>query len=169
MSNSSPQQPSASKFVITEESGEQLIRGDITPGEFLGLSRERLYEIATRGNELLKTGKYQAALDLFKGLVAASPYDSVFHTNLAATYAHLNKFDEAKNEYNRALELNLGNVDALVGRSELFLRDGKVPEALKDIQAAIKLDPETKRETTKRARATLMILQKMAENATAKK
>ncbi len=161
MSNT-PQNPAATTRVISEDLGERLIVGEITPAEFLGLSQEMLYEIATRGHEMLKTGKLQDALDIFKGLVAAAPYDSVFHCNLASTYAHLEKYDEAKDEYTRALELNIGNVDALVGRSELFLREGNVPKALEDIQAALKYDPEAKRENTKRARATLTILQKEA-------
>lgn len=159
MSNT-PQNPAASTRVISEELGERLVMGEISPAEFLGLSQEMLYEIATRGHEMLKTGKLQDALEMFKGLVAASPYDSVFHCNLASTYAHLEKYAEAKEEYTRALELNIGNVDALVGRSELFLREGNMPAALQDIQAALKLDPEAKRENTKRARATLTILRK---------
>jgi len=54
-------------------------------------------------------------------------------------------------------------VDALVGRGELYLRESKLPEALKDIQRALELDPQAGRDTTKRARATLLVLQKMAE------
>jgi tetratricopeptide (TPR) repeat protein len=160
--SNTPQKPASNTRVISEELGERLVVGEITPAEFLGLSQEMLYEIAKRGHEMLKTGKLQDALDIFKGLVAASPYDSVFHCNLASTYAHLEKFDEAKDEYTRALELNIGNVDALVGRSELFLREGNVPKALEDIQAALKYDPEAKRENTKRARATLTILKEAA-------
>jgi tetratricopeptide (TPR) repeat protein len=165
--SNTPQKPAPSTRVISEELGERLVVGEISPAEFLGLSRELLYEIATRGHDLLKTGKLQDALDIFKGLVAASPHDSVFHCNLASTYAHLEKYDEAKAEYTRALELNIANVDALVGRSELFLREGNVPKALEDIQKALKLDPEAKRENTKRARATLTMLQKT--EATSKK
>lgn len=159
MSNT-PQKPAGTTRVISEELGERLVVGEITPAEFLGLSQEMLYEIATRGHEMLKTGKLQDALEIFKGLVAASPYDSVFHCNLASTYAHLEKYAESKAEYTRALELNIGNVDALVGRSELFLREGNVSAALQDLQAALKLDPEAKRENTRRARAMLTMLQK---------
>ncbi|MFE8596723.1 tetratricopeptide repeat protein [Archangium violaceum] len=159
MSNT-PQKPAGTTRVISEELGEKLVVGEITPAEFLGLSQEMLYQIATRGHEMLKTGKFQDALDIFKGLVAASPYDSVFHCNLASTYAHLENYAEAKDEYTRALELNIGNVDALVGRSELLLREGNVNGAVQDIQSALKLDPEAKRENTKRARATLTMLQK---------
>lgn len=159
MSNT-PQKPAGTTRDISEELGEKLVVGEITPAEFLGLSQEMLYQIATRGYEMLKTGKFQDALDIFKGLVAASPYDSVFHCNLASTYAHLEKYAEAKDEYTRALELNIGNVDALVGRSELLLREGNVNGAVQDIQTALKLDPEAKRENTRRARATLTMLQK---------
>jgi len=86
------------------------------------------------------------------------------YRQLAAAYARMERVEEAKKEYTRSLELNIGNVDALVGRGELYLRERKLPEALKDIQQALKLDPQASRDTTKRARATLMVLQKMAES-----
>jgi tetratricopeptide (TPR) repeat protein len=148
-----------------QEQGEQLLRGNITPGQFLGLTPERLYEFATLGHHLLMEGNPQAALVMFKGLVAASPYDSVFHGNLAATYAQLERFPEAMEAFTTALRFNLANVDALVGRSELLLREGKVAEALQDLEAALGLDPQAERESTQRARATLMLLGKMADTA----
>jgi tetratricopeptide (TPR) repeat protein len=147
------------------EAGQQLIRGEITPAQFLGLSQKRLYEMATLGHNLMAEGQLEGALDIFKGLVAASPYDSVFHLNLAATYTQLQRFPEAMEEYTRALQLNVANVDALVGRSELLLREGKVTEALQDLQLALQLDPEARRETTQRAHATLSVLQSMADEA----
>lgn len=145
------------------ERAEKLVLGEITPAQFLGLSKQRLYELAGKGHEMFKSGQIRGALDIFEGLVAASPYDSVFHCHLAATYARLERFDEAKASYTRSLELNVGNVDALVGRGELYLRERKLSQALKDIQQALKLDPQATRDTTKRARATLLVLQKMAE------
>lgn len=154
---------------VPPELAERLIAGEITPAEFLGLTQQSLYGIATVGYEMLKTGRFQHALDIFQGLVAASPYDSVFHTNLAATYAGLERYDEAKASYTDALRYNIANVDALVGRSELYLRENKIPEALQDLQAALKLDPEAQRDTTKRARVTLMVLKKMADEASAAK
>ena len=39
-------------------------------------------------------------------------------------------------------------------------REENVPAALTDIQAALKYDPEMKRDTTKRASVTLSLLQK---------
>jgi Flp pilus assembly protein TadD len=145
--------------------GEQLIRGELTPAQYLGISQQRLYEIAALGHRLLSRGQLQAAMDIFKGLVAASPYDSVFHCNLAATYAQTGRFPEALEEYTQSLLLNVANVEALVGRSELLLREGKFTEALADIQLALRLDPDARRQCTQRARTTLLRLQELAEAA----
>lgn len=161
--------PEPAKAPVNPELAEKLILGEITPGQYLGLSTENLYKIAAQGHEMFKAGQIQGALDVFEGLVAASPYDSVFHTHLAATYAKLERFDEAMASYTRALELNIANVDALVGRSELYMRERKISEALEDIQKALKLDPQVSRDTTKRARATLQLLQNMAESPDAPK
>ena len=163
--NPTPQTPHTAPAPTSAEWGERLIRGQITPAQYLGLSDERLYEIATLGHNQLSEGKFQAALDIFKGLVAASPYDSVFHCNLASTYAQLQRFPEAMEEFTQALQLNVANVDALVGRSELLLREGKVAEALRDLEAALRLDPDAQLESTQRGRATLLVLQAMADEA----
>ncbi|SEL33791.1 Tetratricopeptide repeat-containing protein [Stigmatella aurantiaca] len=157
--------PSSSSPSLPPNSGlsQRLIAGEITPAQFLGLSPERMYALATRGYELMVRGNTQSAIEIFKGLTAASPYDSVFHCHLGAAYVQAERFQEAMEEYNLSLQLNIANVDALGGRSELLLREGKVAEALADIQAALQLDPEAQRETTQRARTALLLLQSMAE------
>ena len=169
--NSSPRPPESGtpspSSLSSTELGERLILGELTAAQYLGFSQQRLYEIATIGHTLLNEGKLPAALDIFKGLVAASPYDSVFHCNLAAAYVQLQRLPEAMSEYTQALELNVANVDALVGRSELLLRAGKVGEALHDIQLALEFDPNLQRETTQRARANLLLLQAMADTVEA--
>jgi tetratricopeptide (TPR) repeat protein len=162
--NTNPQ-PSSPSLPPNSGLSQRLIAGEITPAQFLGLSPERMYALATRGHELLVRGHTQAAIDVFKGLTAASPEDSVFHCHLGAAYAQAERFPEALGAYNRSLQLNVANVDALGGRSELLLREGKVAEALADIQAALQLDPEAQRETTQRARTALLLLQSMAEAA----
>jgi tetratricopeptide (TPR) repeat protein len=163
LSTKPKEKSSAPKSEAPSLKAEKLVLGEITPAQFLGLSSKRLYELAGMGHQMFKSGQIRGALDIFEGLVAASPYDSVFHCHLAATYARLDRFEEAKTSYTRALELNVANVDALVGRGELYLRERKLSQALADIQQALKLDPQATRDTTRRARATLLVLQKMAE------
>ena len=166
----SPQQAAAPEKTITvpPELAERLVKGEITLGEFFGLSPNVLYGIAKIAYQLLNTGRVDAALDIYKGLVAASPYDSVFHCHLAACYYTRENYDLAMKHFERSLEINLSNVDALVGRGELHLRKGKIPEALADWKKAIDLDPEAKRASTKRARSNILMLKEMADQERAR-
>ncbi|HVE85245.1 MAG TPA: tetratricopeptide repeat protein [Myxococcales bacterium] len=166
----SPQPAAAPEKTITvpPELAERLVKGEITLGEFFGLSPNVLYGIAKIAYQLLNTGRVDAALDIYKGLVAASPYDSVFHCHLAACYYTRENYDLAMKHFERSLEINLSNVDALVGRGELYLRKGKIPEALMDWKQAIDLDPDAKRASTKRARSNILMLKEMADQERAR-
>ena len=165
-----PQPAAAPEKTITvpPELAERLVKGEITLGEFFGLSPNVLYGIAKIAYQLLNTGRVDAALDIYKGLVAASPYDSVFHCHLAACHYTRENYDLAMKHFERSLEINLSNVDALVGRGELQLRKGKIPEALSDWKKAIDLDPDAKRASTKRARSNILMLKEMADQERAR-
>ncbi len=153
----------AAKIEVPKELGERLIRGEMTVGEFLGLSPTALYAIANVGYQMLTTGKLEAALTIYKGLVQASPYDSVFHCHLGATLYAMGEHEEAIESYTKSLQFNRANADALAGRGELYLRMNKVAEGLADLKAAIEADPQGKRASTLRARATLGMLKQAAE------
>jgi tetratricopeptide (TPR) repeat protein len=146
-----------------QEAGEKLIRGEISLGQFLGMPREVLYQWAEMGHQLLQAGSTQQALEIFQGLVAASPFDSVFHCQLAAAHMTLEQFDAAFDAFDQALRFNASNVDALVGRGEIHLRRGNVAEGLADFAKAVEKDPELKRRSTQRARTTLLVLKQQAE------
>lgn len=152
---------------VPQEVGERLIRGEVHLGKFLGLTHEQLMSIARSGHKMLEAGKASLALEIFQGLVAAAPMDTVFLTQLGATYMTLERVDEAFSAYDQAILLNSANVDALVGRGEIHLRRGQVPEGLKDLSRAIEFDPGLKRRSTQRAHGTLLALKKQAEQARA--
>ena len=152
---------------IPQEVGERVIRGEVSLGKFLGLTHEQLMSIARAGHKMLEAGKAPLALEIFQGLVAAAPQDTVFLTQLGATYMTLERLDDAFDAYAQAILLNSSNVDALVGRGEIYLRRGQVPEGLKDLSRAIEFDPGLKRRSTQRARGTLLALKKQAEQAKA--
>ncbi len=166
--SSDTESPDQDGVPIPQELAESLIRGEMPLGQFLGMSRERLYQIANVGHQMLQAGRVQLALEIFQGLVAVAPQDTVFHTQLGASLMTLERVDEAFDAYDKALLLNSANVDALVGRGEIFLRRGQVPEGLKDLSRAIEFDPALKRRATQRARGTLLALKKQAEQASAK-
>lgn len=141
----------------------RLVGGEINLAEFVGLKRETLYAIAQVGYQFLNSGKVEQARQIYRGLVAADPYDSVFHCHLAAAHHRLGDLDQALEEYTHALRFNFANTDALAGRSEIYLQHGRIAEALRDLRAAIELDPQGQKATTMRARAILVALRHEAQ------
>ena len=140
-----------------------LASGQITLAEYVGLNRKELYVIAQQAYQLLNSGKLEEARDIYQGLVAADPYDSVFHCHLGSVLLRLGKPDEALKEFDAALQYNIANVDAFAGRGEIRLAQGSLKEAVADLRKAIELDPEGKRASTKRARAALLSLKDILE------
>lgn len=142
---------------------ERVANGEITLAEYVGLSKKDLYVIAEQAHRLLQSGRLAEARDIYQGLVAADPYDSVFHCHLGAALFRLGNTTEAKNQFDLALQYNIANVDALVGRGEIFLSRGELKEALGDLRRALEIDPTAKRQSTMRARAALLALKNSLE------
>ena len=151
----------------SEEMDEKLATGQITLAQFVGLSRQQLYEIAQQGYKLLNSGKLEEARQIYTGLVAADPYDSVFHCHLGATYQRMGESEKALQEYDAALRLNIANVDAFAGRGELYLQKGEAKKGIEDLRAAMENDPEAKHPATVRARALLLSLRDAAQKQSA--
>lgn len=151
-----------------KELAGRLVSGQITLAEYAGLSREQLYEIAQVGYQLMNSGKLVEAREIYRGLVASSPFDSVFHCHLAAVHLRLAATDEAIKEFDTALRFNNANVDAFAGRGEAYLNRGQLAEAIEDLSTAIELDPQAERPSTLRARALLLALKEatIAKGAT---
>lgn len=142
---------------------ERLVGGEINLAQFVGLGREQLYAIAQVAYQFYNSGKVEQAREIYRGLVAADPLDSVFHCHLAASHHRLGDLDAAFDEYTEALRFNFANQDALSGRGEIHLQRGRLAEALSDLRAAVELDPEGKRATTLRARAILIAIKEAVE------
>jgi tetratricopeptide (TPR) repeat protein len=137
-----------------------LIRGEVTLGDVFGLDQESLYEIAKLGYGLLNSGNLREAKQIYEGLVAADPYDSVFHCHLGAVHHRLGEFDEALQQYSEALNFNYANVDALVGSAEIQLSRGNIAEAIQGLKRAIELDSEGTRSSTHDAHALLLAIKR---------
>lgn len=137
---------------------ERLARGETTVAEFAGVGREELYAMARVGYRMLCAGRLAEARAIYGGLVAADPSDSVFRCHLAATHLRAGDTEEAISEFDAALRFNVANVDALSGRGEALLMSGCAAEAVRDLTAALRLDPEARRPSTLRARQLLAAL-----------
>lgn len=144
------------------DGARRLVSGQATLAEYAGLRRERLYEIALVGYHLMNSGKLAEAREIYRGLVAADPFDSVFNCHLAAVNLRLGETDAALAGFDAALRLNASSVDALAGRGEAYFKQGRLGEAVKDLRAAVELDREFVRPSGVRARALLVALREAA-------
>jgi tetratricopeptide (TPR) repeat protein len=145
------------------ERAARLARGEITLAQYAGLRRDELYAIARVAYQLFTGGRLDEALTIYRGLAAADPYDSVFRCHLAATHMRLGDYESALREFDAALRLNVANVDALAGRGEAHLSHGHFSEAVKDLTAAVKLDPQAERLSTARALSLLKAIHETAK------
>jgi Tfp pilus assembly protein PilF len=145
------------KAEFPEDLPARLIRGELTLAQVFGLDDDSLYEIARVGYGLFNSGNLREAKQIYAGLVAADPYDSVFHCHLAAIHHSLGELEEAFTHYTEALKLNLANTDALVGLSEIQLSRGDQAAGVSNLKKAIALDRDGAKPSTQRARALLRI------------
>lgn len=148
---------------------EKLMTGQITIAEAMGMSKQQLYAIAQRGFQLLNSGRLEEARQIYAGLVAADPFDSVFHCHLGAVLWRLGEIEKAREEYDASLRFNIANVDALAGRGELYLLNGEIEKAIELMKKAVELDPKGERQSSVRARSLLLSLRQAAQKAASAK
>ncbi len=108
------------------------------------IQRDPAYEPAylNRADVLLETGDANGALtDLLQ--IQKTYTDSTFYqTRLGDTYVRLNKPSDAQVAYDRALQLNPKNWEALTNRGALFFSQKAYPAARQDLQQAVALNPK---------------------------
>jgi tetratricopeptide (TPR) repeat protein len=136
-----------------------LLRGEILLADVFGLDQAALYEIANIGFSFLNSGKLTEAKQIYEGLVAADPYDSVFHCHLGAAHHRLGELDQAFEQYDAAIQLNHANGDALVGRGEIHLVRGELVQGVSDLKSGVMLDREGVRASTARARKLMQAIE----------
>ncbi|MCC7380447.1 MAG: tetratricopeptide repeat protein [Deltaproteobacteria bacterium] len=142
---------------------EAFLRGDLTLGELEGISKESQYQMAQVGHSLLREGKRDQAKKIFEGLQALDPYDAYFHATLGAIAQEEGDVEKAERLYTRSLEINPFSIPALAGRGEIRLIAGRFQDAITDLAAALKEDPEAKQPATKRVRGLLAMVRTQLE------
>jgi tetratricopeptide (TPR) repeat protein len=137
--------------------------GQATIAQAAGLSKTQLYEIANKGYLLFSQGKLEDARRIYEGLVAADPFDSVFHCHLGAVLWRLGDTERAFEEYDAAVRFNIANVDALAGRGELLVARGEIEKGFEDLNRALEIDPKCTRPSAQRVRALLFSMREAAK------
>jgi tetratricopeptide (TPR) repeat protein len=150
---------------LSSTATELIVEEQLKLGRLFSLTASDLYRIAEVGYQKLASGNLEEAKKIYAGLVAADPDDSVFNCHLATVYHRLEDLDQSLAYYTRSIELNRKNVDALVGRGQLYLKRGEVEEAIKDFQSAVEIDPEGSKPSVLRA-VTILLQLKALTNQT---
>jgi tetratricopeptide (TPR) repeat protein len=138
---------------------QKFVAGIITLAELEGISKDQQYQMAKLGHQLLRQGKLTDAKKVFEGLVTLDPRDAYFHLALGSIAQRANDLKGAERSYTRALELNPFNAPARANRGEVLMLQGRMVDGAKDLLRALQDDPEEKFPSTKRARATLTVVQ----------
>lgn len=149
----------------TPESFKKFVLGEITWAELTGLTMQEAYAFAEIAYNLFEQGKYDQAQTIVEGLVISNPYDGYFHGLLGAIYGRKGMHEEAAEEYSIALELDPQNLSAYVNRAEILLQHGEIELALKDLKAAVDLDPKGEKPFGVRARALAAATASILEEA----
>jgi tetratricopeptide (TPR) repeat protein len=135
-----------------EEKVELVLKGRLTFGDLLGISKEKQYELAKEGYRHLSAKRLDEATRIFAGLQALDPYDAYFHTCLGTIAQEQESYEEAEQLYTKALGINPFSVHALANRGELRVMTGNKAEGLEDLKRALAQDPTGKQPAGQRAK-----------------
>jgi tetratricopeptide (TPR) repeat protein len=100
-------------------------------------------QLLIRQADLYRSAReYSKAIDLYQQLVVLRPPSSLPHLRLGQIYLAQGRLDEAEEEFAIGWELDKGDLQGLVGLSEIAYRRGDTEEAIKLWRHAIALDPK---------------------------
>lgn len=102
----------------------------------------------TRGKILIHKGKFEnaiedlnRALDLSKG-ENNKFFENKIYVSRGAAYQKLFAFEQALNDYSKAIQLNDNNPNVFLYRGYLYYQTNEFEEAIKDFNIVIEIDPE---------------------------
>jgi len=93
-------------------------------------------------NSYLEDGDLEQALATFDEAIALNPDYSDAHRGKAITLMLLERFDESRTLFNRAIELDPASALAYANRGTLNDRTGRYEEAVRDYRKAAALNPK---------------------------
>lgn len=126
------------------------------------LRKVRLLERKKKdGNDAFTRGDYEEAVNAYTEALAIDPdnvqFNSQLFANRAAARGKLRLFEEAISDCTRAIDLDNGYVKAYMRRANLYSQVERYEDAVRDYEAAKKLDPENRdiREGLRQAKVDL--------------
>ena len=96
------------------------------------------------GTYLLRHGRLREAVTRYKeaiGLTSDAHLLAQIQANLGSAYRDLSDEKDARESYDRALEINPGQFNAYLGRGVLFEKQGKLAQAIGDFSKSVEIEP----------------------------
>lgn len=89
-----------------------------------------------------QNGNYLEAARVYTQLIAESPEDAALRTSLAGALGALGRYEQARAELDRAIEIEPLNVEAYHNRGVLYERSDNVEAAIGEYETAIRYQPQ---------------------------
>lgn len=108
-----------------------------------GLSRDQTVAVYLNlGYAELALGQTGQAVESFTAAASLDPSRVESYVGRAQAYEDRRAYDQADQDWKRALGLASGSVDVRLGRGAYFLRQGRAELALEEFTAALRIDPD---------------------------
>ncbi|XP_040908485.1 sperm-associated antigen 1A [Toxotes jaculatrix] len=118
-----------------------------------------------KGNDLVKTGHFQEALEKYSECLTIKPDECALYTNRAICHLKLNRFKEAKQDCDSALQLEPGNKKAFYRRALAYKGLQDYLSATSDLQEVLQLDPNVREAEQELEVVTSLLRQSLLDNA----
>ncbi len=96
----------------------------------------------SKARNLLQMGDLEAAVECYRETIEHDGPQAITFSYIGECYEKMERFEQALIHYDQALALDPNWVDAWIGRGVVKDVQGRLPEAIKDLEVAVKLAPE---------------------------
>lgn len=135
----------------------------ISFAELTRLDPKKVRQVAEMGYVKLANGRYQEAKQIFEVLTFIDHKNYFHHLALAGAYQKLKRSVDALFQYGETLKLAPKNINSLVNRGEIYLRNKNYRLAAEDFREAILLDKQGKNLFANRARSLVIAIKRSLE------
>lgn len=119
---------------------QRFVNGDVTWGEIRKISKRLQKEIARVAYMHFKFKRFEKAETLYKGLTIADHTNWFFRASLAAVYQKQKRFEEAADEYSKALYIKPDANLCLINKAECLMMLKEYDEAHEDLEKVLRSD-----------------------------
>ncbi|XP_076158432.1 sperm-associated antigen 1A [Alosa pseudoharengus] len=125
----------------------------------------RFSSLKKEGNELVRQGRFQDALEKYSECLQMKPNECAVFTNRALCYLRVDRFQEAKQDCDSALEIEPTNKKAFYRRALAFKGLKDYLSASTDLQEVLQLDPNVQEAEQELEQVTLLFRESLMSSA----